>query len=221
MTQPVLLEVFADLWCPFAHLGLRAAKATYLELGRDDVVLWVRAWPLELVNGAPMDPDRAAANAAALRDQVVPDRFANVAAESFPGTTLPGLALAHAAYRVAPEVGEQMSFALRDALFEEGRDVSDPAVLAELAERFGVPEPDEKDREGVLEDYAEGQARGVIGSPHFFCGTSDHFCPSLEITQTEGGRRIQLQAAELTDFLTRCLGPSSQATWSGTSGALH
>jgi predicted DsbA family dithiol-disulfide isomerase len=211
MSQPALLEVFADLWCPFAHLGLRAAKATCHEVGRDDVVLWVRAWPLELVNGEPMDPKRAATNAAALRDQVAPDRFAHVATESFPASTLPGLALAHAAYQVSPEVGEQMSFALRDALFEEGRDVSDPAVLTELAERLGVPAPSDEDRAGVLEDYAEGQARGVVGSPHFFCGSSDHFCPSLEITQTEDGRRIRLQAAELAEFLTTCLGPNERA----------
>ncbi len=208
MSSPVLLEVFADLWCPFAHVGLRAARATCDEMGRDDVVLWVRAWPLELVNHEPMDPARAAANGAALRTQVASDRFANVATDPFPSTTLPALALAHAAYRMSPQKGQQMSFALRDALFEEGLDLSDAKVLDELAMRLEIGPAGEEDRSGVLADFAEGQARGVIGSPHFFCGAEGHFCPSLEITSTEGGRRIELQAAELRAFLVACLEPS-------------
>jgi hypothetical protein len=48
-----LVEVFADVGCPFAHVGLRRFVERRDELGRDDVVLWVRAWPLELVNARP------------------------------------------------------------------------------------------------------------------------------------------------------------------------
>lgn len=203
--EPPVIEVFADLWCPFAHIGLAAAKAACVEAGRADVVFWVRAWPLELVNAEPMDPLRAAANGAALRAQVAPERFAKVDPTTFPSTTLPALALAHAAYRVSPSVGEQVSFALRVALFEEGRDLSDPHVLDDLARRFGVPAASDEDRAGVLKEYAEGQARGVVGSPHFFCGNHGHFCPSLEITQEEDGRLIRLEAARLREFLVTCL----------------
>jgi predicted DsbA family dithiol-disulfide isomerase len=200
------LEVWADLWCPFANVGLRAAKQACAELGHPEVVLVVRAWPLELVNGEPMDPGRAAANAAALRAQVSPELFGGVDPERFPSTTLPALALVHAAGRVDPSLGELVGFALRDALFEEGLDLADPAVLAELGARFGLPPVDEQDVAGVLADYEEGRARGVIGSPHFFCDHADHFCPSLEITSTESGRSIRRQQAELRGFLERCLG---------------
>ncbi len=54
-TSPII-EVFADIWCPFAHVGLRAIDEQRAQAGRGDVAIWVRAWPLELVNGAPLDP---------------------------------------------------------------------------------------------------------------------------------------------------------------------
>ena len=54
------IEVFADIWCPFTHVGLRALAEERAHRGRTDVTLWVRAWPLELVNGAPMDGHHAA-----------------------------------------------------------------------------------------------------------------------------------------------------------------
>jgi hypothetical protein len=48
--------------------------------------------------------------------------------------------------------------------------------------------------------------RGVLGSPHFFCGDTDVFCPSLDITKdpTEGVS-IVMDASRLTEFLARCL----------------
>ena len=54
------IEVFADVWCPFAHIGLRTVVAELHARKRDDVDLVVRAWPLELVNGVPMDPAKTA-----------------------------------------------------------------------------------------------------------------------------------------------------------------
>ena len=56
-TTPVI-EVFADIWCPFAHVGLLAIAEERIRTGRFDVAIRVRAWPLELVNGVPLDPDR-------------------------------------------------------------------------------------------------------------------------------------------------------------------
>jgi hypothetical protein len=51
-----IIEVFADAGCPFTHVGLRRLVEHRDHAGRDDVVLRVRAWPLELVNGHPLDP---------------------------------------------------------------------------------------------------------------------------------------------------------------------
>ena len=131
-TAPVI-EVFADIWCPFTHVGLRAVEEQRAASGRSDVALWVRAWPLELVNGTPLDPVVTKEHADDLRELVAPDLFAHLDPDRFPSSTLDALALANRAYRTDPQVGERVSLALRDALFEEGRDVSDPLVLGYLA----------------------------------------------------------------------------------------
>jgi len=62
--------------------------------------------------------------------QVAPDLFRRFDAEYFPNSTLPALAVADAAFEQSLETGEAVSFALRDALFEEGLDISRPDVLA-------------------------------------------------------------------------------------------
>ena len=200
------IEVFADIWCPFAHVGLRAVAAQRNERNRGDIPMIIRAWPLELVNGAPMDPAKTEEHIRHLRDQVVPDLFIGFDPSTFPSTTLPALALVARAYRHGAAVGEQMGLAVRDALFEEGLDVSDPEVLARLAERLGTEIPDASDDETVIADWREGQQRGVIGSPHFFCGGVQAFCPSLDITRDpDHGMQILLDRSGIRDFLDRCL----------------
>ncbi len=143
-TAPVI-EVFADIWCPFAHVGLRAIEEQRARTGRTDVAIWVRAWPLELVNLAPLDAAVTWGHAENLREQVAPNLFAHLDVDRFPSSTLGALALANRAYRTNLQVGERVSFALRDALFEEGRDISNPGTLEELARDLGVVMPDETD----------------------------------------------------------------------------
>ena len=173
---------------------------------RTDVAIWVRAWPLELVNGAPLDPAVTREHTDDLREQVAPKLFRHLDVERFPSSTLDALALANRAYRTDIRAGERVSFALRDALFEEGRDISDRFTLEYLARDLGVVMPDESDRAGVLADWHEGVRRGVLGSPHFFCGDTDVFCPSLDITKDPvQGVSIVKDASRLTEFLARCL----------------
>jgi predicted DsbA family dithiol-disulfide isomerase len=198
------IEVFADICCPFAHVGLRRLSERRAASGRTDVHLRVRAWPLELVNGAPLDPAFIAEEVDALRAQVAPDLFVGFDPARFPPSSMPALALAAAAYERGPEVGERMSFALRDALFEAGRDVADPAVLAELAASVGVDGPGAAARERVVDDWREGRSRGVIGSPHFFVGAANWFCPTLAVTRVEGHLRICEDHDRLGPFLDLC-----------------
>ncbi|MFI5042121.1 MAG: DsbA family protein [Acidimicrobiales bacterium] len=201
------IEMYADIWCPFSHVGLRSVVRRRDEQGRSDVVLRVRAWPLELVNGAPVDPTMTAGHVQALQAQVVPNLFARFDPGHFPRTTLPALAVEAAAYRQDERTGEAVSLALRDALFEQGRDVSHPDVLAEVAGAFGVSPAGPEDERAVLADWHEGQARGVKGSPHFFCGLSDVFCPSLDIARdAEGNMEVRFDTEALDAFLTDCLG---------------
>lgn len=201
------IEVFADIWCPFAHVGLRVVADERRRRNRMDLALVVRAWPLELVNSAPMDPKRTAEHVAHLRDQVSPDLFAGFDPTHFPSTTLHALALVASAYRCGSQVGELMSFAVRDALFEEGRDIARTEVIHELADRLSVPYPTADDDATVRADWAEGISRGVQGSPHFFIGTDGQFCPSLSIERDAvHGTTITVNRAGLSEFLDRTIG---------------
>ncbi|MEN9646555.1 MAG: hypothetical protein RL238_3224 [Actinomycetota bacterium] len=204
-SEVTTIEVFADIWCTFAHVGLRMADRQRRADGRDDVVLRVRAWPLEWVNGAPMDPQKVAEHVVELQEHVAPDMFSQVDVAHFPTSTIDALALVARAYRVSTDLGETASFAVRDALFEEGRDISDPAVLAELGERLGIGAPDDTDRAAVADDYEAGKAMGVVGSPHFFCRDENMFCPSLRITRGADGLIIHSSVENLGEFLARCL----------------
>ncbi|GAC1541268.1 MAG: hypothetical protein NVS3B12_28740 [Acidimicrobiales bacterium] len=200
-----LIDVYADIACPFAHAGLRSVARRRHELGRDDVIMRVRAWPLELVNGRPHDPVATGEHVADIRQQVASDLFAGFDQARFPTTTLSALALESAAYRRSADVGEAVSLALREALFEEGRDVSQPDVLHAVAEEFGVGAVTNEDDGQIRSDWSDGQARGVQGSPHFFCGELEGFCPSLDISKDEGGHlHLRRDTAALDEFLAEC-----------------
>ncbi|MFN8051033.1 MAG: DsbA family protein [Acidimicrobiales bacterium] len=200
------IEVFADITCPFAHVGLRRLVQERERQGRSTPTLHLRAWPLELVNDAPHDGRGAAEKGAALREQVAPDMFAHVDPATFPRSSLPALALANAAYRRDVATGEAVSLALRDAVFEEGRDVSDPDVLAEIAAANGIEPATDADAAAVLDDWKAGQARGVIGSPHFFFGDENAFCPTLSITRPEGVLHIEMDEPAFEAFIGKIFG---------------
>lgn len=201
-----LVEVFADVCCPFTHVGLRRLVARRRELGRDDVVLRIRAWPLELVNGEPLDPDFVAEEIEALRGGVAPDLFTGFDPAAFPRTSLPALALARDAYRRGDAAGERISLALRTVLFEEGHNIAERAVLARAAATEDLEIPGPGTYQAVLDDLAEGRERGVIGSPHFFAGDEGFFCPALEIDRVDGHLRIREDEAGFARFLARCVG---------------
>lgn len=199
-----VIEVFADVSCPFTHVGLRRFVERRAALARADVVMRVRAWPLEIVNGKPLDPHFIAEEIEDIRQQVAPALFAGFTEASFPVSSLPALVLTAAAYEKNIAVGETMSLALRDLLFEQGTDISDLGTLDRLAAERGV-EVDLSDTHQVLDDHAEGIARGVIGSPHFFTPGGGFFCPALDVHRdTEGHLHITADPAGFDRFLTTC-----------------
>jgi predicted DsbA family dithiol-disulfide isomerase len=203
---PVVVDVFADVGCPFAHVGLRMLARRRDELDRSDVVLRVWAWPLEWVNGRPLDAAFIAEEIDDLRAQLPVDEFAGFRQDAFPETFVPSMALAAAAYAQDLRLGESVSLALRTALFEQGRDVSDPAVLTDVAARCGF-DPDAvpgavADLGAVEAEYRSGRERAVVGSPHFFSPGGSFFCPSLDIARTDGGHlRITVDRAGFEAFV--------------------
>ena len=206
------IEVFADVLCPFTHVGLRRVVASREALDRRDLLIRARAWPLELVNGEPIDADLVTEEVHALRATVAHGLFQGFDPAQWPTTSLPALGLAARAYRVCDRAGERVSLALRDAVFERGRDISDRAVLASIAascdvDVAGTPAEEAEDRAAVLADLAEGRERGVVGSPYFFVEGSGYFCPNLRIERADGRLQVAVDRSALADFLGACFGP--------------
>ncbi len=180
--MPADLEIHADVVCPFTHAGLRRAIASL----PDGVEVRVHPWPLEWVNGAPLDPAHVAAEIRAIRTEVAPTLFAGFDQATFPTTSLPALAAAERAYRAGNAEGLAVSLALRDALFEQGRDIGDPAVARAVLDAAGLDDATDDDRAAVAHGYEAGKARGVDGSPHYFTAGKSWFCPGLDISKVDG-----------------------------------
>lgn len=205
MADRNVIEVFADIWCPFAYVGLRMIRDYRNKVGATDTAIIVRSWPLELINDAPMDPAKAKRNCDALRDQVAPDSFAYVNVENFPTSTLDALTLIARVYKVDTALGEKAAFRVREALFEEGRNISDRSVLDDLAQELGITDYYDPTHAAVRADWEEGKRRGVVGSPHFFHGAVGTFCPSLQMTREPStGLTIHADTSRMQEFLQQC-----------------
>lgn len=204
------IEVFADVGCPFTHIGLARFVEERAERGRTDVYLRVRAWPLERVNGKPMNPEFIAEEIDEIGAQLDGDYFDGFEAGAFPTTSLPAMALTAAGYRVDDPTGEAISLELRHLLFREGTDIADPEVLAALARQHSVafdPIDHESHRVAVMADYDRGRSLNVAGSPHFFTSDGDFFCPALTIGRDDQGRiRVEADPVAFDAFLDACLG---------------
>ena len=187
------IEVFADILCPFTHVGLHTLIDRRSERGLAEPCLRIRAWPLELVNGQPLDAHHIGAEITALRASVRPDLFGGFSVDTFPSTSMVAFALTAAADRTGdPVLAERVGMALRNAVFEEGLDIGLPEVVEPIAVRFGL-EPLDADATvaAVRADWEDGRARGVIGSPHFFTGDDESwFCPGLDISRDDDGNFI-------------------------------
>lgn len=202
----MLIEVFAEIACPFTHAGLRRLCVAR-DANRIDAPIRIRTWPLEWVNGAPLDPATVEREIAALRAEVAPDLFQGFDGARFPATTIPASGLAAVAYERDQQLGEAVSFALRTALFEEGRDLADAVELRSIAQTFDLRVPDAATGEALVRaDWHEGQQRGVVGSPHFFTGDRDFFCPSLTIEHADDRFIVHRDADQLAEFYRTALG---------------
>jgi predicted DsbA family dithiol-disulfide isomerase len=187
------VEVFADVLCPFTHVGLHTLIDRRTERRLAEPRLRIRAWPLELINGKPLDPHHIGAEVTALRASVRPDLFTGFSVDTFPSTSMAAFALTAAADRTGdPSLVEEVGMALRDALFEQGLDIGQPEIVAPIANSFGLePLAANETSVAVHADWDEGRDRGVIGSPHFFTDDGEsRFCPVLDISRDDVGNFV-------------------------------
>lgn len=199
-----VVEVFADVTCPFAHVGLRRFVARRQEVSGSRPVLRVRAWPLELVNGKPLESSAVARHVEELREQVAPDLFRGFDSDLVPASSMRALELVAAAYDVDDSVGERVSLVVRDALFEHGIDLGNPEVLAGIAATEGITVNAGDAKRIVLHDYDEGKRRQVRGSPEFFIDGKGWYCPSLNIEKVGDALRIEPDIEKVEAFLAAC-----------------
>jgi predicted DsbA family dithiol-disulfide isomerase len=200
----MIVEVWADVVCPFTHVGLSRLTALRDELDRP-TRFRVRAWPLEWVNGVALAPGFAGEEIAALRQETAPDLFTAFDPATFPRTSIPALALTAAAYARGIDEGEAAALRVRRAVFEEGRDVGAPDVVATLGRELGLgdgPFPTAP----VEEDYEAGRRAGVAGSPYFVVGGRGFFCPSLDISHDDSGFAVSFDREAFADFARLALG---------------
>ena len=205
-TKRATVEVFADVTCPFAHVGLRRFVGRREELGLSRPVLHVRAWPLELVDRKPLEASVVAQHVDELREQVAPHLFGGFVPDVVPESSMPALELVAAAYALTDRAGENVSLLVRDALFEQGLDISDPEVLAGIASVHGVRVNTADAKRIVLHDYEEGRRRTVRGSPEFFLDGRGWYCPSLHIEKVDDTLRIESDIETVEAFLATCFG---------------
>ena len=66
---------------------------------------------------------------AALQTSVAPELFKGFDAAPWPATSIPAFGLVSNGYALDDATGEALTFAVRDALFEECLDIADPEVL--------------------------------------------------------------------------------------------
>ena len=200
-----VIEVYADVWCPFAHVGIRRVVERRDALGAD-AVLRVQPWPLELVNGRPMDAAFIGEEVVDIRDQVAPDLFARFYEHAFPASTLPAPALVDAAYEIHLPAGERASPLVPAPLSAPARPPRSPPPPPPPARDLGVAEVTDRHRQAVLDAWQQGTQRGVVGSPHFFTPNGAFFCPALDISRVDGHLRIRAKAGMFDEFLHAAFG---------------
>src|SRR6516165_10767025 len=131
------VEVFADVRCPFTHVGLRRL-VEWRQHGGAEFVLQVRAWPLELVNRAPLGVDLVSEEVELIRGSVAPELFEGFRTDRYPRSSLPALSLVAGAQRLGVEEGERASLRVRDEMFERGVDIADPREVERIGRELGV-----------------------------------------------------------------------------------
>jgi len=173
------VDVWSDIHCPWAYIAVHR-----LRRGRDahglDVVFVPRAWPLEWVNHHGTPRAIVTTETAVLAGHE-PDLFTAFTGESWPSTFLPAFELVAVTRRLyGVRAAEDVDFALRQAFFRDGVDVSIQAGLHEalvIASGLNadVVPADVEDawlstnpRADVAEDFRASAGLPIQGSPQIF-----------------------------------------------------
>lgn len=183
MAQPLIIDVVADVVCPWCYLGWRRLKSAVAL--RPDVEAKLIWRPYQLDPTLPEEGvDRKAYMANKFKD---PDKLKAVQAALVEGGAEEGIAFNFEAIEISPNtnaahrlirwaltagVQDEVVEALFKAYFEQGLDIGDPMVLADLAEAAGMERlvvlqllSEGADKEAVAREHAMAVQGGVTGVP--------------------------------------------------------
>lgn len=182
--RPGTVQVWSDLLCPFAYIGLLRLRRARTRL-RLDVALEHRSFPLELFNGP--HPRRGTDTEAVGLGQIEPDaefRIWAAADDAYPHTVLLAAEAVYAARAQGPPAGEELDLALRQAFWTHSLSIAHRAVILDVAERTGAIDlpalaaalDTGRYRSELMADFATANSDAIPGSPtfRFADGTTAH-----------------------------------------------
>lgn len=205
--QPLIIDVVADVVCPWCYLGWRRLKsAVALRPTLDAKLIWR---PYQLDPTLPEEGvDRRQYMANKFRD---PEKLKAVHAALVEGGAEEGIRFDFDAIEVAPNtnaahrlirwaltagVQDEVVEALFKAYFTEGLDIGDPIVLGDIAETAGMERlvvlqllSEGADKEAVSREHAMAVQGGVTGVPFAI------FAGKVAVVGAEAPERI-LQAID-------------------------
>lgn len=186
--ERVTIDIVSDVVCPWCYLGKARLELAIAEV-QDEIGVDINWRPYRLNPDHPPEGvdhqsdlarklggkdavDRAHAMLQKLGEDVG-IRY-NFEAIKIRPNTLDAHRLLHWAMTEGREVQDKVATALFKANFEEGRNVGDPAVLADIAEQSGLDRKvienllaTDADKDTVLSEIDAAQKMGVTGVPFF------------------------------------------------------
>jgi predicted DsbA family dithiol-disulfide isomerase len=184
------IEVWSDLLCPFAYVGLLRLRRARARLGLD-VRIEHHTFSLELFNGP--HPRRGTDTEAVGLGQIEPEagfRVWTAADDLYPHTVLLAAEAVHAASAQSLAAGEEFDLALRRAFWTQSRSISHRQVILDVA--AGVTQVDVNEltaalddgrhRKQVMADFAVAGTDAIPASPTLrFADGSTVTNPGIEV----------------------------------------
>jgi predicted DsbA family dithiol-disulfide isomerase len=189
---PGTVQVWSDLLCPFAYVGLLRFYRARTRLGLEDAVrVEHRSFALELFNGP--HPRRGTDTEAVGVGQIEPEaefRIWTAPEDQYPHTVLLAAEAVIAAGALGAAAAEALDLALRRAFWTQSRSISHRKVILDVAEETGSVDVKDlaealdtgRHRADLMADFAVAQTDTIAASPTFLLpdGTA-HTNPGIDV----------------------------------------